>query len=469
MRGLIGLYSRHSLVRHTRGTLDFLEIVMPRLKTVLTAGSIQALGIIAFGGMAAAQSETWVNISPPGGSVRAIAIDPQTTTTIYMGGPGSGVFKTTDGGSHWHIIGLDGYAIEALVVDPHAPSIVYAAGRGEVFKSDDAGGSWIAINEGLELPTTSTTKLALDPSTSGTVYVFSSSQTTPAILYKSTDGGTQWQSASAGLPDGTAINAVAVDPTTSATLYAATGRGLFASIDGGQGWNPTGLSFFLTSVVIDPLTPSTLYASRSINAPGGSTTQGVLKSLDGGVTWNLTAPVPANIEMLAVDPQNPSTLYAGTLRDALVKTVDGGTTWEPVDTSIGDATVHAIAIDPHSPTTVYAGTGFRGVVVSTDAGANWTMITRGFSQQSVPQLALAPQSPGTIYATVTSVGGGTVMTTSDGGSSWRSSRVGLPLQLTFQSLTVDPLTPTTAYASLGGVYKTIDGGDSWRRYGMAPS
>src|SRR5207245_11580969 len=110
------------------------------------------LGCPISAGAAAAQSGTWVSNGPEGGTIHALAIDPQTSSTLYAGTSGGGVFQSTDGGASWRAIntGLTGGEVRALVIDPQTPSTLYAgtSGRG-VFQSTDGGASWRAINTGL--------------------------------------------------------------------------------------------------------------------------------------------------------------------------------------------------------------------------------------------------------------------------------------------------------------------------------
>jgi hypothetical protein len=69
---------------------------------------------------------------PGSGTVDALAIDPQTPTTVYAGISGGGVFKSTDGGTSWTAInsGLTHLAVSTLAVDPNNPTIVYAGTKG---------------------------------------------------------------------------------------------------------------------------------------------------------------------------------------------------------------------------------------------------------------------------------------------------------------------------------------------------
>jgi photosystem II stability/assembly factor-like uncharacterized protein len=95
--------------------------------------------------------------------------------------------------------------------------------------------------------------------------------------------GDTWTSL--GGPDGGIVRALAVDPVTPSTVYAATdGGGVFKSADGGGSWTAinAGLSSGSTvmALAVDPVTPSTVYAGTN----GG----GVLRSDDGGASWMAT-------------------------------------------------------------------------------------------------------------------------------------------------------------------------------------
>jgi photosystem II stability/assembly factor-like uncharacterized protein len=106
--------------------------------------------------------------------------------------------------------------------------------------------------------------------------------------------------------------------------------------------------------VIDPHNPSTVYAANFYS--GG----GVFKSTDGGSSWSgVNSGLPARQYYapvaLAIDPKNPSTLYAGTW-DGVFRTTDGGANWIAVNTGLTTLAVITLAVDPQNPSTVYAGT-----------------------------------------------------------------------------------------------------------------
>jgi len=107
----------------------------------------------------------------------------------------------------------------------------------------------------------SVSALAIDPRTPTTLYAGTS-----AGVYKSTNGGTSWSAANAGLMCGDALCSVghlALDPQTPTTLYAGTGAGVFKSTDSGASWSRGQLFDSVTSLALDPQTPTTLYAGAA--------------------------------------------------------------------------------------------------------------------------------------------------------------------------------------------------------------
>jgi len=88
------------------------------------------------------------------GPVRGLAIDPQTSTTLYTGALTGGVFKSTDAGRSWTSSGLSSTPVFGLVVDVQESSTVYAATETGPFKSVDGGRTWFSLPQGLNAKTT---------------------------------------------------------------------------------------------------------------------------------------------------------------------------------------------------------------------------------------------------------------------------------------------------------------------------
>ena len=121
--------------------------------------------------LAQAGTNLWTSHGPEGGHLLALAINPSTTSTLYTGTAGGGVFKSTDSGDSWSpaSTGLPATVVSALAINPSTPSTLYAGTWGDgVFKSTDSGGSWSPANTGLLATIVST--LAINPNTPSTLY-----------------------------------------------------------------------------------------------------------------------------------------------------------------------------------------------------------------------------------------------------------------------------------------------------------
>ena len=108
---------------------------------------------------------------------------------------------------------------------------------------------------------------------------------------------------------------------------------------------------------------------------------------------------------LAIDPQTPMTVYAGT-DQGVFKSADGGQNWSPASSGLNSVVVQALAIDPAQPLTVYAGTantaGTGGIYRSLDGGGIWKPANQGLSGlprvYCIQALATPNGGPSTIYA-----------------------------------------------------------------------
>ncbi len=268
--------------------------------------------------------------------VHQLTLVPGAPNIIYAGTE-AGVYRSTDGGATWlaRNTGLISPGLTAdvrgIAIHQSAPNTIYIAGTTGVFKSTDGGGSWVAINTGLatDFINALTNAIVIDPTAANTLYVALPSA---QRVYKTTNGGTSWSAAGTGMLS-SMVRALAINPQSPNTLYAAQAAGISKTVNGGTSWTAanTGLNLTLSDssvvanagmhfVTVDPVTPTTVYAGASLilQNNGAFSTATVFKSLDSGGTWTAQSNgfvVPASIATIAIDPANPATVYAGSLGD----------------------------------------------------------------------------------------------------------------------------------------------------------
>ena len=205
-------------------------------------------------------------------------------------------------------------------------------------------------------------------------------------------------------------------------------------------------------LAIDPFTPASLYAGTG----GGD----VFKSTDGGGSWaRAAAGLPGDpVRALVIDPHAPATLYAGTMGGGVFKSTNGGGGWSPANTGLDVPDVIALVIDPELPTSLYAGARGGGVYKSLNGGGSWEAFNTGLTDFEILSMAIDPKTPATLY-TGTMTG---VFKSLNVGGNWGLINAGLTTP-DVESLAIDPNTPTTLYAGTwhDNVFKSIDGGANW--------
>jgi photosystem II stability/assembly factor-like uncharacterized protein len=295
--------------------------------------------------------------------VIALATDASSPLLAYAGTP-AGIYKTTDGGASWIASGFADARVPSVAIDPSNASIVWAATSKGIFKSVDAGSTWMPTNfqgnpSSLEL-------LAIAPSYSSTVYAaLHGSRHWPCSIHKTTDAGETWSDTGMSYYQ-TIIDALIVDPSSSLTVYASTypsnyssrsGAVVYKTTDGGATWasangNLTDLMAF--ALAIDPRSPSTLYAATWGN---------VFKSSNGGQIWGATGLADYGdhaVRSLIVHPSDPGTLFAGLDGIGVLMTDDGARTWRALPAGPPFGYAGPLAVLACYPSRVLVGT-WRGV------------------------------------------------------------------------------------------------------------
>jgi photosystem II stability/assembly factor-like uncharacterized protein len=338
-----------------------------------------------------------------GGRVTAVAGVPERPHLFYMGGTGSGVWKTTNAGESWVNIS-DGYfhagSIGAIAVADGDPNVMYvgtgsACVRGNVstgigmYRSTDAGRTW----EHIGLPDAGQIgRVRIHPRDPDVVYVAALGHifgpNPERGVYRSRDGGGTWEKV-LFVSDSTGAVDLAMDVTNPRVLYAAMWRaerrpwtlisgaregGVYKTTDGGDTWTkltnglPEGLVGRI-GVAVSPANPQRVWAL--VEAQEG---EGLYRSDDGGATFR---PVNLHQKMImarpwyythiTADPSDENTVYINNER--LWKSVDGGEAFERIPTPHGDN--HDIWVNPRSPS-IMINANDGGGNISLDGGRSWS-------------------------------------------------------------------------------------------------
>jgi photosystem II stability/assembly factor-like uncharacterized protein len=222
----------------------------------------------------------------------------------------------------------------------------------------------------------------------------------------------------------------------------------------------------IVSIALHPTNPKILYVA---------TNDAVYKSRDAGTTWerfpNLSA---RRVTALALDPQLPATVYAGTMGDAVYKSPDGGQRWLPHNVGLKEhvSYVNQFVFHPTRSEQIYIATTV-GVYYSKDGGREWEERMGGMKEvHIVVSIAIHPKDPRLLYAGTT----GGIYRSDDGAATWKKVNHGLipetelmaAMALGINVIAIDPVNPDVVYAgSTKGLFQTKNRGERWERIGLA--
>ncbi|MBL8980659.1 MAG: hypothetical protein JNL26_00650 [Gemmatimonadetes bacterium] len=294
---------------------------------------------------------------------------------------GSGLYKSTDGGKTFAMMGLpNSRAINRIVIHPNNNDVVLVAATGPlfgpggdrgVFKTTDGGRTWKQV---LKVDDeTGANDLVVSLSDPNIMYAttYQRRRTTCCMngggpgsgIWRSTDGGDTWTRLSGnGLPAGP-LGRIAVD------VYRQSSHILYALIEGpaGAGFGPGGGGGGGAGGQGGP-------GMQQQDRATQIATTGVYRSDDGGQSWKRTSginPRPMYFSQLRIDPLNPDRVYLGGVGMHL--SLDGGKSFEQDAALVIHDDVHAIWINPRNTDHVLIGND-GGVAVSYDLARTWTFI-----------------------------------------------------------------------------------------------
>ncbi|HEY7113695.1 MAG TPA: YCF48-related protein [Thermoanaerobaculia bacterium] len=403
---------------------------------------------------ARAQANTWISMGLEGGDALNVVVDPTDSNVAYVGTYGGGIFKTTDGGAHWSHAGRLLYEyngvfeltyVTALAIDPSHPSTLWAATGAILFKSDDAGASWTDLD-------------IIDPNEYGYIWLLKVDPGDPKrvyagtdypALYRSEDGGHSWKNLNAPIFYG-AIVTVAIDPTDrdrlSVGAYANSGA---RSSDGGKTWTPINL-LSVYSLALDPDDPQTVYLGTY-----------------GGGMWKATGdadPVEinegfTNHRVLSVAAGPSGQIWAATDGGGIFRSIDGGNHWTPSSDGLKNGWLETLVLDPNDSESLWAGMQGAGVFHSSSSGDHWLFAGGGIEAPAVEIVATHPRSPDTVFAALRGFG---LAKTATGGTDWLVGSSG-PAYPDFRGVSFDSTDATKVFAAeAGGLVRSLDGGATWQ-------
>jgi photosystem II stability/assembly factor-like uncharacterized protein len=362
----------------------------------------------------------------------------------------------------------------------------------------------------------------IGPSAQGGRYVdFAVVEATPRIFYAATASGGLWKTENHGhhwtsIFDNQPVNsigAVAVSQKDPQVLYVGTGEannsrssywgdGIYKSTDGGQNWTNVGLkqSLHIGRIVIHPADPNTVYVAALGGLYSENDERGLYKTTDGGKTWTKSLAVQSagkhvGVVDVAMDPKNPSVLYAasydkvrrpwtfgeGGPGSAIYKTTDAGKSWTKLTGGLPDNPLGriGIAVARSDPSTVYAvienlgpaddtrlkrlAEGFGGnspgqLWRSDDAGRTW--------RQVAPSPTPPPPPAGGAAAGRAGAGGAGAGGAAQGRGGGRGGvSLGDPPYY-YGQVRVDPNNKETVYVLSSSWSKSTNGGQTWQGMGF---
>lgn len=433
------------------------------------------------------------------------------TVAAYMGGgPGTALYKSTDGGNNWtkltNGIPTSWMGKTGLAISYHNPDVVYAAleldrRKGGLYRSDDAGGSWTKMSETISGGTGPHyyQELYASPHQEGRLYLMDNN------LQISEDGGKTFYRMNERNKHGD-NHAIAFRKSDPNYLLVGSDGGLYESFDLTKTWkyveNLPVTQFY--KMAVDDAEPFyNIYGGTQDNSTerGPSRTDNVhgIQNSDWSVVLNWDGHQPAT------EPGNPNIVYAERQEGTLSRL--DMSTGEVVDIQPqpGENEDYErynwdapILVSPHSPTTIFFAS--QRVWKSTNRGDSWTAISGDLTkdeeritlpimgkQQSwdapwdvyamsnyntITSLAESPKQQGLIYA---GTDDGIIQVTEDGGTNWRridvGSLPGVPSTAFVNDIKADMFDANTVYVALDNhkygdfnpyLLKSTDKGRTWR-------
>ncbi len=424
---------------------------------------------------------------------------------LVDGGPGSGLYRSTDGGSTWAKLtkGLPEGPLGriAIALAPTDPEHVYAlieAKKGLLWESHDLGNHWKAVsnNHDLDVRPFYFSQIQVSPDNENRVYFLSFK------MLVSNDGGrtTHWADQGVHVDH----HALWIDPTNGKRMIQGNDGGVFLSTDGAKTWrfldNLPIEQFYM--VAADSRTPYNLCGGLQDNsawcgpssALGGRSVDGSRWFTVAGGDGEYAIPAPSNPDIVYAEAQNGSLerLNLKTHRSQYIRPyLDGVEEMKPADLKYRFSWTTPIAVSPTDADVVYMGANV--LFKTADGGKSWQVISPDLTRNdkskqvisggpiqydisgaetydTIQSITVAPSNPQVIWI---GTDDGLVQVTRNGGQSWTNVTGKIPHAPAWArvyQVGVSPFDAGTAYVAFDGhmlgdrhphVYRTENYGDSW--------
>ncbi|HKG60517.1 MAG TPA: hypothetical protein VKB05_12235 [Pyrinomonadaceae bacterium] len=440
----------------------------------------------------------------------ALAFDPKNSKVIYADlwsarqgpwengawqGPGSGLYKTTDGGNTWRPLtkGLptfeQGLGRIGIAVAPSDPNTLYATvdatQLGGIYRSDDAGESWrrVGADRRAWARGSDFAEIDVDPRNKDIVY------TSAIAAYKSTDGGKTW-TAFKGAPGGDDYHTLWINPENPDIMLFATDQGAAISVNGGETWSswynqPTAQFYH---VITDNQFPYWVYGGQQESGSAGVKSRGD----NGAITFRDWRTVGVEeYGYVAPDPLHPNLIYGGkaTRFDMTTGQVQNVAPEILRSGKYRFLRTAPILFSPADPRILFLA---GNVLFKTmNGGSSWEIISPDLSREKPevpasigvfrrPEMATQPRR-GVIYAVAPSpkdvnviwagTDDGLIHVTKDGGKTWKNvTPPAIDSWSKISQIDASHSDVNTAYVAVNRIrlddqkphiYRTMDGGTTW--------